>query len=260
LPSVDHAFLLRELVKRDFQSRYAGSALGFAWALLQPLWQLALFTFVFSKVLRMSLAGQARTDSFPIFLFCALIPWIAVQEGISRSTTAITDGAQLVKKMRFPPELLIVSTVLSGLVQAALASVVLVGFLLATGRGSIASTWVLLLVLPLQLALTLGAGLVTATLHVFFRDTVQVIGIVLSTWFYLTPIVYPLSWVPEGVAQAVIGANPLSTVVDLYRQAFLGGQPVAWGPLGALALTASVLLALGLWLFRTFKPAFADEI
>ncbi|HVS14442.1 MAG TPA: ABC transporter permease [Thermoanaerobaculia bacterium] len=260
MSSVDHAFLLRELVKRDFQSRYAGSALGFAWALLQPLWQLALFTFVFSKVLRISLAGQARTDSFPIFLFCALIPWIAVQEGISRSTTAITDSAQLVKKMRFPPELLIVSTVVSGLVQSALASVVLIAVLVATGQAAVGSSWVLLLALPLQLALTLGLGLVTSTLHVFFRDTVQVIGIMLATWFYVTPIVYPLGWVPEGLARSVIAANPLSTVVDLYRQAFLGGEPVRAVAVGTLALTATLLLGFGLWLFRTFKPAFADEI
>jgi ABC-type polysaccharide/polyol phosphate export permease len=257
---VDHLFLLRELVKRDFQSRYAGSALGFLWSLLQPLWQLALFTFVFSKVLKISLAGQARTDSFPVFLFCALIPWIAVQEGVSRSTTAITDSAQLVKKMRFPAELLVLSTVVSGLVQAALASVVLIGFLLVTGDAHLGSLWALLLALPLQVALTLGLGLITSTAHVFFRDTVQVIGILLSTWFYLTPIVYPLQWVPEGVARSVIGANPLSTIVDLYRQAFLGGTPAPLGGVIFLALTAGLVLALGLWLFRTFKPAFADEI
>jgi lipopolysaccharide transport system permease protein len=95
---------------------------------------------------------------------------------------------------------------------------------------------------------------------VFFRDTVQLIGIVLATWFYVTPIVYPLSWVPEGLARTVIGSNPLSTVVDLYRQAFLGGAPVGWGALLLLGITAAILLSLGLWLFRTFKPAFADEI
>ncbi|HVS63135.1 MAG TPA: ABC transporter permease [Thermoanaerobaculia bacterium] len=257
---IDHLFLLRELVKRDFQSRYAGSALGFLWSLLQPLWQLALFTFVFSVVLEVSLAGQARTDSFPIFLFCALIPWIAVQEGVSRSTTAITDSAQLVKKMRFPPELLVLATVVSGLIQAALASIVLVAVLLVSGKGSPASSWVLLLAIPLQLALTLGLGLLSSTVHVFFRDTVQLVGILLSTWFYLTPIVYPLGWVPEGVARRVISANPLSTIVDLYRQAFLGGTAVSSGALLTLALTAGALLAAGVWLFRTFKPAFADEI
>lgn len=257
---IDHAFLLRELVKRDFQSRYAGSALGFVWSLLQPLWQLALFTFVFSTVLDVSLTGEARTDSFAVFLFCALIPWIAVQEGVSRSTTAITDGAQLVKKMRFPPELLVVATVVSGLIQAALASVVLFGVLLVQGAGRLGSLWVLLLALPFQVALTLGLGLVTSTVHVFFRDTAQLIAIVLSTWFYVTPIVYPLEWVPEGVARSVIGANPLATIVELYRHAFLGGAGVSGRALLMLALTALPLLGLGLWLFRTFKPAFADEI
>src|SRR4051794_26449923 len=93
-----HFFLLKELVKRDFQGRYAGSALGLVWSFLQPLWMLLLFTFVFSTVMKISLAG-ARTGHFAIFLFSGLLPWMALQEGVMRSSTAITDNSSLVKKL-----------------------------------------------------------------------------------------------------------------------------------------------------------------
>src|SRR5215467_11379246 len=99
-------FLLRELVKRDFQGRYAGSVLGFVWSFVQPLWMLLLFTFVFSTVMQVRLVGT-RTQHFSVFLFSGLLPWLAVQEGVMRSSTAVTDNASLVKKLRFPAEILI---------------------------------------------------------------------------------------------------------------------------------------------------------
>ena len=103
-----HLFLLRELVKRDFQGRYAGSALGLVWSFLQPLWMLLLFTFVFSTVMKISLAG-ARTGHFAVFLFSGLLPWMAVQEGVSRASTAVTDNSNLVKKLSFPAEILVLA-------------------------------------------------------------------------------------------------------------------------------------------------------
>ena len=108
-------FLLRELVARDWRSRYAGSVLSFTWAFAQPAAQLVLFTFVFSTVLRVPAAGSP--GDFAVFLFCGLLPWIGLSEGVQRSTMALTEGSYLVRKHRFPAELLVVSTVLSALIQ-----------------------------------------------------------------------------------------------------------------------------------------------
>ena len=116
-----HLFLLKELVRRDFQGRYAGSALGLVWSFVQPLWMLLLFTFVFSTVMKIPLAG-ARTGSFAIFLFCGLLPWMALQEGVLRSSTAITDNSSLVKKLRFPAEILVLAVVLAALLHEAIAA------------------------------------------------------------------------------------------------------------------------------------------
>ncbi len=252
-------FLLQELVKRDFQARYAGSILGFLWPFFLPLWQLLLFSFVFQTVMRVPIIGE-RTDNFAFFLFCGLLPWMAIHEGIVRSATAITDNANLVKSVHFKPELLVLSVVLSGLLHQGLATGM---FLLAVGvTGEF--TWqglpYLLLVLPLQILLTTGLGMVVASLHTLFRDTAQVLSVLLTGWFYFTPIVYPMHMVPEDF-QPWIAWNPLTTVVALYRRAFLGGDGVLeLAATSRLLVLAGLTFALGLWFFRRLSRTFVDEV
>jgi homopolymeric O-antigen transport system permease protein len=257
-PMRHHLFLLRELVKRDFQGRYAGSVLGLVWSFVQPLWMLLLFSFVFSTVMKIPLTGQ-RTSNFAIFLFCGLLPWIALQEGVSRSSTAITDNANLVKKLSFPAEVLVLAVVLAALLHEAIAAVIFLVALVATGGLAWQGLPLLLVAVPLQLALTLGLGLLLSSIHVFFRDTAQVLGMVFTGWFYLTPIVYPLNLVPERF-RPWIELNPLTALVGLYRQGLLGRELVLVPGTAALAVVAALFLAAGLWLFRRLKPAFVDEI
>ena len=251
-------FLLRELVRRDFQGRYAGSALGFVWSFVQPLWLLLLFTFVFSTVMKISPAGT-RTDSFAVFLFSGLLPWMALHEGVLRSATAITDNASLVKKLRFPSEILVLAVVVAALLHEAIAAAVFLGVLAVSGDLAWRGLPLLLLAVPLQVALTLGLGLLLASVHVFFRDTAQVLGLVFTGWFYLTPIVYPMAYVPEAFHRA-IELNPLTPLVGLYRQALLGGEPAPVPGTGVLVVAVAVLLSAGFWLFGRLKPAFVDEI
>lgn len=253
-----HLFLLRELVKRDFQGRYAGSALGLVWSFLQPLWMLLLFTFVFSTVMKISLAG-ARTGHFAVFLFSGLLPWMAVQEGVSRASTAVTDNANLVKKLRFPAEILVLAVVLAALLHEAIAALIFLGVLGFLGELTWGGLPLLLLALPLQLALTLGLGLLLGAVNVFFRDIAQVLGMLFTGWFYLTPIVYPAAAVPARF-RGWIALNPLTALVELYRQSFLGGRPALVPGTGVLALAAAVLLCAGFLLFRRLKAAFVDEI
>ncbi len=253
-----HLFLLRELVKRDFQGRYAGSLLGFLWSFVQPLWMLLLFSFVFSTVMRVSPVGE-RTQHFGVFLFCGLLPWMALHEGVLRAATAVTDNANLVKKLRFPAEVLVLAVVLAALLHEGIAAAIFLGVLVWLGEVSWTGLPLLLVAVPLQAALMLGLGLLMAALQVFFRDTTQVLGMVFTAWFYLTPIVYPLALVP-GRFRAWVEANPLTPLVGLYRQAFLGGESALAPGTWALALAAAVLLSAGFWLFRRLKPIFVDEI
>ncbi len=251
-------FLLKELVQRDFQSRYAGSLLGFLWPFVLPLWQLVLFSFVFSTVLKIPLTGE-RTENFALFLFCGLLPWMAINEGITRSATAITDNPNLVKNVNFQPEILLVSIVLGALLQEGVALAVFLVILAALGELSLGALPVLGIALPLQIALTLGLGLLLCCVHTLFRDTAQLLSMAVMGWFYLTPIVYPRSLVPPRY-QAWIQWNPLTTLVDLYRQALLAGDVGSIRGVGQLATVALGLLLAGGWLFRRLKRGFADEV
>jgi lipopolysaccharide transport system permease protein len=252
-------FLLKELVKRDFQGRYAGSLLGLVWSFVQPLWLLLLFTFVFSYVMRVRVPAAGGGGHFASFLFCGLLPWMALQEGVMRASTSITDNANLVRKLRFPAETLVLAVVVAALLHEAIAAVVFMTTLAALGELAWRGLPVLLLALPLQISLTVGLGLLLGSVHVFFRDTAQVLGMAFTGWFYLTPIVYPLSAVPERLRRW-IEINPLTPLVELYRQAFLRGAIAAVPGTAALAATAAVLLSAGFWLFRRLQPSFVDEV
>lgn len=249
--------MLRELVKRDLQSRYAGSLLGFFWSFLQPVWQLVLYSFVFGSVMKVSLVGE-QAPKFSLFLFAGLLPWLAFSEGVTRSATSVTDQAHLVKKLRFPSELLVATCVLTALVHEAIATALFTAILATMGALSWQSLPWLLLAVPLQVALTLGLGLFLASAHVFLRDISQVLGMLFGAWFYITPIVYPLAYVPERF-QTLIAANPLTALVHLYRRAFFGGHGMIPGVL-TLAICAAATLVAGWLVFRRLRPAFVDFI
>jgi ABC-type polysaccharide/polyol phosphate export permease len=251
-------FLLRELVRRDFRGRYAGSLLGFAWSFVQPLWQLFLFSFVFSTVLKVSPVGE-RTDRFWVFLLAGLLPWLAIQEGVLRGATAVTDNANLVKKLRFPAEVLVLSAVIGALLHEAIAAAVFLAVLASLGELTPAGLPWLLVAVPLQLALTCGLALLLAGINVFFRDAAQILGMALTGWFYLTPIVFPEALVPARL-QGFVVANPLTGLVRLYRAALIGGEPPGAVALTVVAVSAVVLLGAGLWVFRRLQPGFVDEI
>lgn len=257
----NQVFLLTELVKRDFQGRYAGSLLGFLWSFVQPLWSLVLYTFVFSTVMKISPGLGARTDSFAIFLFAGLLPWMAIQEGVMRGATAITDNGTLVKKLSFPPALLVLAVVLAALLHQAIAAAVFVVILLLLGKATLGGLPLLVVAVPLQVALTVGLALFVGAVNVFFRDIPQILGMILNAWFYLTPIVYPLHLVPERY-QGFVELNPLTALVELYRQTFLGGRIslAGVGGVGLLVVFAAVVLSAGLWLFSRLRPVFVDEI
>jgi lipopolysaccharide transport system permease protein len=252
-------FLLRELVRRDFTQRYAGSLLGFAWSFIQPLWQLALLSYVFSIIMRAPLDTEP-TDRFWVFLFCGLLPWTAIHEGILRSATVVVEHADMVKKIAFPAEILVASVVTTALIHQGITLAVFLGGLIVVGELS----WTTLCLLPValffQVALTLGVGYLVAAIQVYFRDMAQILGLVMNAWFYVTPIVYPMAMVPRDLWGFIRG-NPLAVLVTLYRYAFLGGDPERWlAGLVPLYFTTAFFLFLGWWLFRRLKPGFADEI
>ncbi len=246
------------LLKRDLAARYARSLGGATWAVLQPLGQLLLFTFVFGTILKVPLLGEA-TSSFPIFLFAGLLPWLAFQEGLTRGTNALVEHAEFLKRHRLAPALLVSVRIASALVL----ELVGIGLFLAIlwSRGEFAWQHCLWLfpALIVQGLLAFGLAGLLAPVQVLFRDLGQLLGLLLPAWFYATPIVYPLGLVPENL-RCWISWQPLSSVVGAVRASLLGGLPPPLAEFGA-ALGLGVLLAgFGLLQLKRAQAWLADEL
>ena len=251
-------YLVRQLVLRDLRGRYTGSLLGFLWAFVHPLWQLLLFSLVFAVILRIPLVGE-RTSSFAAFLFAGILPWLAFSEGVTRSATVIIDNGHLVKKMRFPSQVLVFSVVVSALIHSGIAFALFAVF--QGWRRELDPAHLAWLGVGLvgQLALTVGAGLLVAALQIYIRDVAHGLGLVLSALFYVTPIVYPIALVPDRMRGA-LEANPMTTVVGLYRSFLISGDVPSGLQVTALLVWGVALVALGAAVFRRLSPGFADEL
>ena len=249
-------FLLKEMVVRDLRSRYAGSGLGLAWVVLHPVLWMVLYSAVFSVILRVPV--DPEYTGFPEFLMAGLLPWMAIQEGISRSASALPDNAVMVKKAVFPIETLVLSAVLAAVVNQLVAFLVFGTYLLIVGH---LSAWALLALpaLALQVLLTYGIGCLAATVTAFVRDAAHAIGILLTVVFFATPIVYPASLVPERF-RPILEANPIAHLVAWYRAAFTLHELPAAGSVVYLTVFSAMAALLGGLLFQRARPHFADLI
>ncbi len=252
--------LLRNLVVRDLKLRYRGSVLGFAWSLLNPLLMMLVFTLVFQV-----LAGNPSIDRYPFFLMAALVPWLFTQHALTAAMRSVTSNAQLIKKVYFPRELLPVSAVLASFVNFVLAFGVFWVIGLAFGVGSSRAMLFVPVIMLLQLALVLGIGLILAALNVFFRDTEHLVEVGLLAWFFLTPVFYAMSVVPNhtflglDVHRWVFTLNPMATLVTDYRYASMWGFLPIRHTLVTVVI-AAVAVGAGWWMFRRLAPRFAEEL
>ncbi len=248
-------FLFSELLRRDLSSRYAGSAGGPLWALLHPLILCVLYSFVFAVVIRLQ-PPPGFPGSYAEFLLAGLLPWIGFQEALARSTTSVSDQGHLVKKLRFPVELLVASSAGAALVLQIASLAVLGVFVLVSGRGTL-QPLALVAAFAFELVLLAGPCLLLASLNVLFRDLAQMVPPVLMIVMYVTPILYPESLVPAPLAP-LLAANPVRDLVALYRTGLFGG---AWPPPARLLAWSAGFALLALFCHRVFRrsrPVFAD--
>ena len=247
------------LVRRDLRARYAGSVLGILWTFLSPLFLLLVYVVVFSTILQVRFTTEGGNLSFSLYLLAGLLPWLAFQEGIIKATTAIVDNGGIVKATHFPAAVLVVSSVLATCVTLTVSLLLLVVTLTLLGYGAGWSVAYLPVLIFLQGVLALGIGLVTASLHTLIRDTLPVLQMLFMMWFYLTPIIYPLAYVPERWAVA-FNWNPATSLITAYRAVLLEGK----FPLGTEILPSCVwaifLLCFGRLVFARIEPIFADVV
>ena len=248
------AYLAYQLIKRDLAARFTGSALGFAWAILQPLGLIALYWFIFGIMLPGGKLGQGGGD-YVYFLISGLLPWLGFNEGIVRGTTSVVENAQIVKRLPFRSELLVLVPSATAILFEMVALLLFFALLLVEGRFH-GDPWILPFALVLQFGLQFGISLFLAVAYVIFRDVIQLVGFALSVLFFMSPILFDV----RADFAAFFRWNPLTPLMGLYRAGTIGGPLPSIGSFVYLVATASIAATLGLGLFRRVRPALVDAV
>lgn len=247
--------LLHFLVWRDLKVRYKQTALGAAWAIIQPFFTMVVFSLFFGRL------AKVPSDNlpYPIFSFAALVPWTFFANGLTQSSNSLVGSANLITKVYFPRLAIPIASVLSGMVDFVLAFAVLLVMMLYYGIMPTLNVLWLPLFLLLALVASLGVGLWLSALNVEYRDVRYVVPFITQFWLFVTPIAYPSSLLKEPW-HTLYGLNPMVGVVEGFRWALLGTK-TAPGPIIAVSSGAAVLILItGAYYFRRMEKTFADIV
>jgi lipopolysaccharide transport system permease protein len=250
-----HRELLYFLSWRDVKVRYKQTALGVLWAVIQPLFTMALFTVLFGRLANIPTDGVPR----PVFYFSALLPWLYISNTVTNASMSLVTNVQLITKIYFPRVMLPAASALSGLVDFLIGSLLFVGFIFYY---HIHWSWETLLwpVLVVEMmALALAVGLILAALNVKYRDVKYAVPFLIQIWMFTTPIIYPTSLVPKRF-QHLIALNPADGLVEAFRHTLAPSLPMRWDLLAISSFVIGLLLVGAVMLFNRTERAFADVI
>ncbi len=253
--------LLYFLIWRDVKVRYKQTALGAAWAILQPLMTMLVFTLFFGRLAKVGSDGLP----YPIFSYAGLLPWTFFAQGLSQSSASLVGSSNLIKKIYFPRLVIPISSVLGGLVDFAVAFVVLIGMMAYYRIWPSVAVVFLPLLLLLAVGAALGVGTWLSALNVEYRDVRYVVPFFVQIWLFVTPVIYPASKVAGkldelGLPSWLYGLNPMVGVVEGFRWALLGTGSRLGPVLAASAAVTVLLLASGALYFRKMERTFADVV
>lgn len=259
--------LFVNLTLRELRGKYKRSLLGWAWSLLNPLATMVIFTLVFAFVLKVKLppGDPSGIRFFAFFLLAGLLPWNFLSSTMSGSMGSLIGNANLIKKVYFPREVLVASSVASWLVSFLIELGVLALALLVAGYFVVPWLVPLIGLVVVQSVFVLGLGLLLSVLNVYFRDVQHFVGIFLQIWFYATPIVYPITLVREALAGYPVlfrlyTLNPMVRFVDAYRSCLYDLRWPAFNDVAYVTVAAFAMLALGVFAFSRLEPKLAEEL
>ena len=256
---IGYRYFIVSSVRNELLNQFARSRLGGLWMVIQPLVMVSIYAFVLSAVLRSRLEGISSQYAYAIYLTSGILAWSLFSDVLMRSLNLFVGNANLLKKMLVPKVTLPLIALGAGLVNnLLLLAAILVIFALLGHGPSVVLLWLPVLLLVLLL-FTLGLGLVVAVLNVFMRDTAQVVGIVMQCMFWFTPIIYPVSIIPEHLRYWLM-FNPLYHVVAAYQSVLAYQQPPALLPLAVVAGCALLLCLLGFWMVRRANAEMVDVL
>jgi len=245
--------LLKNLVSRDFKTRYKRSYLGILWSLLNPLFIIIVYTLAFDYIIKM------RVRDFPMFFMCAYLPWSYFTASLSLSLASLSDSGYLIKAVYFPREILPLSIVLSCLLHFLITFIFVFPILMIFGYFPHWAVLSLPVIVLLQSLFIFGVCLLLSSIHVLFRDIRYILDVILTVWFWLTPIVYPIALIPDRYL-IFYKLNPMTIFVTAYREVLLNGElpiPVYWI---AILIATSVSLLVGYFPFMKIRKRLAEEI
>lgn len=244
---------LKNSVSKDLRTRYKGSFFGFLWTFLNPLLMLVVYSILFSIIVRM------QVENYPIFLFSSLLAWNFFSSSVQTSSSIIVSSSNLIKKIYFPHEILPLSVVFGGLMNFLYGLIILIPALAIFGYyPNINYIW-LPLILLIQVILTIGFSFLISSLTVFFRDLEHILTIFISALFYLTPVLFPISMVPEQY-RWLFNWNPLGLLMSSYRDVFYYNQQPDLFALLIIGIISIIFLLLSQSVFRKMKYKFIEEI
>ena len=252
-------WLYRELVYfltwRDIKVRYKQAVLGIAWAILQPLLTMVIFSFIFGNLAKLPSDGIP----YPLFSYAAVLPWQLFSSALQRSSISLVGNANLLTKIYFPRLIIPFSAVLASLVDFGIAFLVMIGLMIYY---QVWPTLMMLWIIPLSLLAlitALAVSLWLSALNVLYRDVQHMVPFLIQFWMYASPVAYSATLIPTGIWQIVYGLNPMAGVIQGFRWALLGAQP----PDILLAISivmVLILLVSGLFYFRRMEKTFADRV
>jgi lipopolysaccharide transport system permease protein len=247
--------LLYFLVWRDVKVRYKQTAIGAAWAIIQPFLTMVIFTLVFDKFAKMPSNGLP----YPIFSFAALLPWTYFSRSLNQSVLSVVSNANLITKVYFPRLLLPIAAIFGGLIDLAISFIFLLGMMIWYG---ITPGWAIL-TLPVFVLLTiltaLSVSLWLAVINVRYRDVGQAISFLVQIWMFVSPVAYPVSVVPEKW-RLLYELNPMVGVIEGFRWALTGSDKPPFPPIILSTIIVCVLLYGGILFFKKMEETFADEV
>jgi len=242
------------LIKRDLKGRYKGSALGFLWTFLNPLFQLIVYTFVFSVIM------NAGYDKYYLFLFVALIPWIFFSTSVVGGAGCIWTQKDMVNKIYFPREVLPLAHVTCQLINMLLTFIVIFAVLILSGHGvNPIAVLYLPIIIFIEYLLALGITLIVSAITVFLRDIEYILGIVIMAWQFLSPVMYGIDKVPEEL-QPIFLINPMTSILLAYRDILYYKQAPQMSTLLQATMLGIVLLIIGIVVFERLKRHFSEEM
>lgn len=250
----DYRQMIFSLVRRELRGRYKGSVLGFLWTFINPLLQLLVYTMVFSVIM------HSNIESYYIFLFVALVPWIFFSTAVQGGSTSVINSADMVKKIYFPREVLPISCVTSAFVNMILSFIVVFAVLIVSNFGvNLKALLYMPIIMIVEYIFSIGIALLVAGLTVYFRDLAYILGIVTMAWQYLTPVMYGTDMVPEDLLP-IWRLNPMTPIIDAYRNILYYKEIPQLSSLVQATVIGVIFIMIGYVAFRKMQKGFAEEM